>query len=147
MGLSVSAAAVILFSGFLLSSLLVIQAVDTSFDAVQSSDDERFERHDTRLRTFIEIDQVTYYTTPNSLTMNITNTGSGSLSSEDIDVLVNGEIQTDSISTTTVDGLQTSLWSPGTTLSLTLVNQQTPQRVALVTGNGVSAFSFDIQVI
>ena len=147
MGLSVSAAAVILFTGVLLSSLLVIQSVDTSFDAVKGSDDLRFERHDTRLRTFVDITDVTYDTTSISLVMNITNTGSEALSSEDVDVLVNGEIQTDSISSTTVDGMQTSLWSPGTTLTLTLVNQPTPQRVAIVTGNGVGAFSFDIDII
>jgi len=147
MGLSVSAAAVIIFSGFLLSSLLVIQSVDTSFDAVKGSDDQRFERHDERLRSFIEISNVTYNSTPNRIVINIENTGSKPLSSQDVDVIVDGEIQTDSISDYLVDGLDTSLWFPGTLLSLTLTNQQAPTRVAVVTGNGVGAYSFDIYMI
>jgi flagellar protein FlaF len=71
----------------------------------------------------------------------VTNNGSTALSISETDLISNGSYVTrDAYVSTSVDGnTETDLWLPGETYSLTVTQSPKPDRVKIVTENGVAA--------
>ena len=70
---------------------------------------------------------------------NATNTGTTSLSVNETDVLLDGEIQVENVTLAVENVTGRSVWAPGETLTITIQNRTTvPNRTTVVTEFGVS---------
>lgn len=150
MGLSVSAATAIIFSGFLVAFAVGFGAVNTFLDNVNEGERKMSERLTEKMQTMLTISNATYNSTGKNLTILIENTGSVSLDVNRVDIVVDGFVITQLLNSqkTRVDGNVTNIWSPSTTLKLVAENLTTsPQRVKVVSENGVSAYTTDIYII
>jgi flagellar protein FlaF len=91
-----------------------------------------------QIHTIIKIKNVSYAN--GYLNIFVENNGSVAISVDGIDVLLDGQIRTQSIVSTTVDGENVSIWLPRETLIINLSVTSVPNRVKVVTHNGVSAY-------
>jgi flagellar protein FlaF len=138
MGFSTSAATAIIFAGIVLMMGVVADVVFDTYsdlkDAALSVSDSEYDRQ----RTRIAIVNSSYNGT--SVFINASNTGEVSLTTDHIDLLLNGTIMTESITNSQVAGTSSGVWGVHETLfievSYTGANNWT--RIRLITGNGVS---------
>lgn len=137
MGFSVSGSTAILFIAMFVSFGVVYTASYNSFERVTEAKGGEMDQMLNQRNTGLNITDTTY--SGGNLTVSVNNTGATSLNLEDTDVLVDGSYVTDSdVVDRDVDGdVDTSLWLPGETLSVT-VNATSPARVKVVTGLGVA---------
>lgn len=138
MGFSTSAATVLIFMGILLSIGIMFPALEGSFEDVSDALDDRDERMLDQRNTDIQVSNVTYNATADTLTVDVDNTGAISLGVEETDILLDGEIQTGYA--TSVDGVaDRSLWAPGETLTVELSDVTSkPNRLKVVTETGIA---------
>jgi len=142
MGFSVSAAMAIFFSAFIGMSLIFGMAVIEYLENTKEGAEIKSAHLMERWRTDIQILNVSYNSTANIMWINLTNKGSTTLNTTDIDVIVNGVVCTSSITTMQVEGMSTTLWNPGETLYIELnIATANTGRVKVVTGNGVYAYA------
>ncbi|WP_267641780.1 flagellin [Haloarchaeobius amylolyticus] len=138
MGLSTSGATAILFVGFLLTVSTAYPVVETANERVTDAVDDRGERELDRRNTDMNVTNVSYNASTDTLTVTVTNTGSRSLSVAETDLLVDGEYRTDATTSVAGDGAR-DLWMPGESLAFELTGVTTaPDRVKLVTEYGVA---------
>ncbi|MCT9095207.1 fla cluster protein FlaF [Haloarchaeobius sp. HME9146] len=138
MGLSISGAAAILFVGVLLTVSTAVPVLESANERVTTAVDDRGERELERRNTDMNVTNVTYNASADTLTVNVTNTGSRTLSVNETDLLVDGVYRTDA--TTRVEGDSGRvLWMPGESLEFELTGiTTTPDRVKVVTEYGVA---------
>lgn len=75
------------------------------------------------------------------VTLTITNTGDVPLDAGSIDVILDGEWETDDITSALVGGVDSDVWSPLTVLVVVLENQdQSPLDVVVATEDGTKAY-------
>jgi flagellar protein FlaF len=138
MGFSVSAATAILFTGIVvlagvMSSVVFNIYSDLKDAALATSDSEM-----ARQRTRVEVLDASYNAT--TVFINVTNTGETTLSGRYVDVLLNGTVQTERISSRTVSHLSSDVWGVHEVMYLEVSypkgNDRT--RIVVVTENGVS---------
>lgn len=148
MGFSTSGATMILFLGVLVSASVIIPSVERGMEDVFDAEDERNERVLDRRNAEIAIQNATYNATaPTSLSVNVTNAGSVTLSVDKTDLLLNGTLETPSA--TTIDRVSgRSLWAPGETLQF-VVDQPPgePARVGIVTELGLRDVTTNVTVV
>ena len=142
MGFSVSGSAAILFIAAFVSVGILYSAAFNGFEQVQDAERASDDRVLEAKNTAIEVANVTHNDSgTGKLTVNVTNNGSTTLSVSETDLLTNGTyVADDAYLGRSVDGNnQTDLWMPGETYSMTVSQSTEPDRIKVVTSNGVSA--------
>ena len=142
MGFSVSGSAAILFIAAFVSVGILYSAAFNGFEQVQDAERASDDRVLETKNTAIEVANVSYNDTgTGKLTVNVTNNGSTTLSVSETDLLTNGTyVADDAYLNRSVDGNnQTDVWMPGETYSMTVYQEPKPDRIKVVTSNGVSA--------
>jgi len=147
MGFSTSGATVILFLGMLISASVLYPAVDGSYEQIRSATNHRNDRVLNQRNSAIEIANVTYNATSNTLNVTANNTGAITLGVEAVDLLVDGRLQT--THTVSVDGVPNrTLWQPGEALTLSVSGVTTaPSRVKVVAGTGIAKATTNVTVV
>ena len=136
MGFSTSGAVAVIFIGLLVAVGMVFPVLETAYDrqstAISDRDDRTLDVRNTA------IDANVSFSSPDDLTINVTNTGSTTLTINATDVLVDGIYQSKSTYSTAVDGDSSrSFVLPGEQLSISLTSDE-PDRVKVVTEYGIS---------
>jgi len=145
MGFSVSGSAAILFIAAFVSVGILYSAAFNGFEQVQDATEARDERVIETKNTAIEVANVSYNDSSGNgkLTVNVTNNGSTTLSVSGTDLVTDGTyVSQDAYidAETSVEGnTETDLWQPGETYSLTVYQEPKPDRIKVVTENGVAA--------
>lgn len=143
MGFGVSGSTAIIFLGVLIATGTLYTAAAGTAETLEDAHDSDEERLLDRRNTAITVGSVTFNnSTPNYPTdVNVTNTGTTTLSVNDTSMLVDNEYKDlSSAPSVTVDGASgTDVWAPGETLRVELNLDDSPSRVKIVTENGISA--------
>ena len=153
MGFSVSGSAVIIFIGLVIAAGIAVPPLLGSVGDLASAQGEQIEQGTDRMNTDIEIAAAVYEDgDPGELTVELENAGTTTLSIEHTDMLVDGEIQTESgdgkgtaivLEDDTTDP-DAELWLPAETLEITVDADAEPDRIKVVTENGVERATGDI---
>ncbi|WP_299266889.1 hypothetical protein [Halorientalis sp.] len=140
MGVSVTSSLAIIIVGGFLAFGVFYSATANSFERVQEASNGQDERLGHAAGTAISVTTADVVdTTPCTVQVNVTNDGKTELALGDTDVLVDGVYETDWQADTRVDGEEnTSNWFPTERLSLNVSVDGTPERVKVVTGQGVA---------
>ena len=138
MGFSTSGSMAILFVGVLVCLGTVYPVAETANERVTDATLERDDRALDGRNTAIDVTNVSYDADNDTLVVNVTNTGSTTLSVDDTDLLVDGAYQDGY--TTRVDGEGgRTIWVPGERLQFELTGVTTaPDRLKVVTEHGVA---------
>jgi len=144
MGVSVTASALIFFISFAICLQMVFVATQTYYEDIQEAQLESAQNIEAQLHTNLVIDRAEYNSTTNVLTINASNTGSVTLDTHLLDVLVDGYLKTGNISKLMNEGYEGGLWYPVTTISIRLSNIMSPLRIKLCTGTGISCYTSQI---
>ena len=147
MGFSTSGAAAIIFVGLLIAVGIAYPVLETAHDRRSTAIDDRDDRALDLRNTAIDVTDVTYDDAEGdgTLIVNVTNTGSTTLSVSKTDLLVDGEYvstanEGPAIEETTVDDTpDRDLWQPGDTLTIIVDPvEDEPDRVKVVTEHGIA---------
>lgn len=138
MGFSTSGSAAILFVGVLVCLTTAYPAIETANERITEATEARHDRALAQANTAVNVTGVSYNATADTLVVNVTNTGSTTLSVDGTDLLVDGTYWGGY--TTRVDGDPgRTIWVPGERLQFELTGVTTaPSRVKLVTENGIA---------
>jgi archaellum component FlaF (FlaF/FlaG flagellin family) len=137
MGLSVSAASAILFSSFLIVFGAMFGSINMYQDKIQSAQEDNYSRALEAQATSITISSVDAV----NGTISVTNVGSTTLDPEKLDLLINGSIETSSISQLSIDQHSGSkLWLPGEVLVMHSDANIIGAHIELVTECGTVAY-------
>jgi len=137
MGFEVSVVVAIFFISALLLGTVSYTVISASQNLVDDASREQYDMQNKRLQTDILIDESTPSGSPDyDLTINVTNTGSETLDSDDLNVLVDGTIESYTFAPSTVT------WTPDETKTLivTGLSGAGPHRVKVITENGISDY-------
>jgi archaellum component FlaF (FlaF/FlaG flagellin family) len=137
MGLSVSAASAILFSSFLIVFGAMFSSINMYQDKIQSAQEDNYSRALEAQATSISI------TSKDAMngTITVKNTGATTLDPAKMDLLINGTVETLSISLLSIDqNPGSSLWFPGDMLFLHSDASMIGAHVELVTEFGTVAY-------
>ena len=139
MGFSTSGAAAIIFIGLLIAVGIAYPVLETAHDRRSTAIDDRDDRALDLRNTAIDDLEATYDAEGEYLVVNVTNTGSTTLSVSKTDLLIDGEYVTLPEETTVEDDPDRNLWQPGETLSITIESvDDEPDRVKVVTEYGIA---------
>ncbi|WP_042665701.1 fla cluster protein FlaF [Haloferax sp. ATB1] len=140
MGFGVSGSTAVIFLGVLVATGTLYTATSNASENVLEAQDADAERALERTNTDITVTNATYDTGNESLTVNLTNVGSETLSVSETTLLVDNTYVDVPAANATVDGdAGTDLWYAGENLSLVVGVDPTPERVKVITGSGVAA--------
>ncbi|GAB3023174.1 archaellum stator protein ArlF [Natronobiforma cellulositropha] len=147
MGFSTSGAAAILFIGLLLAVGIAYPTLEAAHDRRATAIDDRDQRALDVRNTAIAVDAAVYDADAETLTLDVTNTGSTTLSVPETDLLIDGVYRTGYETAVSGDATRT-LWQSGETLSMTvqLEPNADPERAKVVTQHGVAATITDVEV-
>jgi len=138
MGFEVSVVVAIFFISALLLGTVSYTVISASQNLVDDASREQYDMQNKRLQTDILIDDSTPSGSAVSydLTINVTNTGSETLDSDELNVLVNGTIESYTFAPSTVT------WTPDETKTLTVagLSGAGSHRVKVITENGISDY-------
>ncbi|MDS0279284.1 flagellin [Halomicroarcula sp. S1AR25-4] len=139
MGFSVSGSAALIFVAMFIGFGMFYSATANGFENVNDARDAQADRTLEQQNTAIDVTDVTYNTTADSLNVTVVNTGSTDLTVADVDLLADNVYLTGY--RTAVDGDETTdIWLPEEQLVVNATGLTTdPGRVKIVTGPGVSA--------
>ncbi|GGN99131.1 flagellin [Haloarcula pellucida] len=139
MGFSVSGSAALIFVAMFIGFGMFYSATANGFENVNDARDAQADRTLEQQNTAIDVTDVTYNTTADSLNVTVVNTGSTDLTVADVDLLANNAYLIGY--RTAVDGDETTdIWLPEEQLVVNATGLTTdPGRVKIVTGPGVSA--------
>jgi flagellar protein FlaF len=152
MGFSVSGSAAIVFAGMFIAFGAFYTATSNNFERVSDARDAQSEAYLDTKNTDVTVVETTYDADADVLTVAVNNTGSEALVVDHVDVLVDGTYQTSFVSRT-VDGegitpsSETDLLAPGEQLTVEIDVASQPDRVKVVSGPGVSAFSDTVVLV
>ena len=118
MGFSVSATMAIFFATFLILFSILYSSVDRAFDTVTESFDDKYDRLSIQAQTDIEMLDMTYLRETDVLEVTLQNTGSVSLDTRKMNLLVGGVLVTSA--EMTAGGGETDYWLPQETMRITL---------------------------
>jgi flagellar protein FlaF len=141
MGFSVSGSAVLIFVGMFIALGTAYNVAANTAERVQEAEMAHQEDVNTIHAHEIGIEFVEQSELGScGVTANVTNTGTGALSLNATDVLLDNVYQTGWQDEATVDDdADTDLWLPKETLSFTVVNENVqPDHLKVVTGSGVA---------
>ena len=138
MGFSTSAATAIIFTGVIVLLGVTANTVFNMYDEMSEAALEVSASEYDRQRTRVAIVNSSYNAT--TVFINITNTGEVTIDTVYLDLLLNGTIETDSISVRQVAGTSSEIWGIHEVLYLEVgyATAGTGTRIRLITPNGVS---------
>ncbi|MBC7086513.1 MAG: hypothetical protein H5T43_09185 [Methanomethylovorans sp.] len=138
MGFETSVVVTIFFVSIIIIATLSYTTVSSSYDLISNSKDEHYAIIAKKMQTDVEIVQssVTFYNSTYQLSLHVLNTGSETLRTDKIDVLVDGVYRPHS----SVSG--NNIWTPQTYVILNVNNLSGSgqHRVKIVTENGISDY-------
>ena len=139
MGFSVSGSFAILVLASFIAFGMAYSAGANSFERVTDATHDSYERGLDRQNTAINVSEVTYQS--GDLEVNVTNTGTTSLSINATDVIVNGTYRQSFQQFEVVGKPDSDLWLPGETLAISVNDSslQSGDTVKIVTEYGVAA--------
>ncbi len=144
MGVSVTASALIFFISFAICLQTVFVATQTYYEDIQEAQSVNADNAQISLQTALTLDTAVYNSTTKILILNATNSGSQTIRTDLMDILVDGELKTGNISKIESRGVLGGLLYPATSIRITLTGIASPTRVKLSTHNGVSCYTSDI---
>jgi flagellar protein FlaF len=141
MGFSVSGATAIVFLGAVIAFGSAYPAVVDSTEAISQAQGQQSDRMLEQQNAEITVVTTDYYAGNDTVTANVTNSGTTALAVADVDVLVNGSYR-EGATVEVVGSPGSDVWLPGETVrvkaSPTSATAGDELRVKLVTGPGVS---------
>ncbi|AEA47477.1 flagellin [Archaeoglobus veneficus] len=138
MGLSTSAASVVLLVAIVISASVLFNTISATQDIVRRAQVEKGELEYEQLHTHMVILNVTYLS--GNLTITAKNDGSEEILVDEMEILLDGQIYTQNITSFTVNGVEVDVWLPGETAEINVTVSYQPSRVKIVAHNGVSAY-------
>lgn len=143
MGFSTSGATAIILVGMLVAVGISYPVLQGAHESRLSAIDDRDDRTLDIRNTDVELEEARHDNTSDELTVNVTNTGSTTLSVPATDLLIDGDYWEASADDeiTVEDDPERELWQPGETLSITVVIDEAddrPNRVKVVTEHGIA---------
>lgn len=146
MGFSTSAAVAVVSIGFLISVGLLYPAIEGTVTDVSEASAGQQDRILDAQNSDAEIQNATYNTTDDTLTVTVQNTGTVTMQTSNTDLLIDGRLETDR--TVRVDGQpDRELWVGGETLTLETTEAQAPDRIVVVTDTGLMRSTETIEVV
>ncbi|WP_336022112.1 fla cluster protein FlaF [Halobellus salinisoli] len=143
MGFGVSGSTAIIFLGVLIASGTLYTAAAGSAEQITEAREEKGEDLLDQRNTDLEIDRVFY--NDSTLEINVTNTGTTTLSVEGVSLLLDNEhVLPDS--TEVEDDLSTDVWGADQKLVIRINDVSQPDRVTVVAENGVAASNSTVEV-
>ncbi|MEF8822397.1 MAG: flagellin [Halovenus sp.] len=140
MGFSVSGTTALIFVAFLISFGAFYSASMGTFGEIRDAQVDQSDRNIDTINTDIEIGSATYNGTTDELVIVANNTGASTLTLNNTDLLIDGELVSDWQTTVTVDGnTDRNLWAPQQTLEITVSRDTQPDRIKIVTEYAVAA--------
>ena len=141
MGFSVSGATAIVFLGAVIAFGSAYPAVVDSTEAIADAQGQQSDRILEQQNSEITVETADYDAGNDTVTANVSNSGTTALAVADVDVLVNGTYR-DGATVEVVGNTETDVWLPGETLRVevtpTSATAGDELRLKLVTGPGVA---------
>lgn len=131
-------ASAILLIAMAITASMVFNTLSSNYELLRKADIKKEEIDYNQLHTFLSVDNVSY--SSGTVTINATNDGNTIIETDKIEVLFDGELYTDNISSTKIDGNEASIWIPEETLTIEVNSSLNPSRVKLVADNGASDY-------
>lgn len=135
---SAAIASAILLVAMVIAASMIFSTLSANYEMLKEAENTKNKIEYEQLHTTITIDNVTY--SSGTVVINATNEGSTVIETDKIDVLINGELYTSNITSTSVDGVNVTLWMPDEILRIEVSSAVSPSRVKLVAHNGVSDY-------
>ena len=138
MGFSTSGATAIVFIGMLVAVGIAYPVLQSAHDERLSAIDDRDDRTLEMRNTAISVEEASY--NGSELTVNVTNTGSTTLSVPATDLLIDGIYWTESADDDVLVEGQSDRerWQPGERLTIIVSTSEQPNRVKVVTEYGIA---------
>jgi flagellar protein FlaF len=141
MGFSTSGSLLVIFVGLFIAMGSIYTTTSNTTDRVEAAYTDDLQRQAEIAETAITVTDATQNADGN-LTVVVTNNGSRDLSVSELSVLLDGEFRSlATFDAVTVDGVDTDVWLPDTTLRLEADGEPTVVRVKVVTDVGIAAAS------
>ena len=138
MGFSTSGSVAILFVGLLVCLSTVYPVMETANERVTEATEAREDRSLDQANTATNVTAVSYNASTDTLVVNVTNTGSTTLSVDGTDLLVDGTYVTGATTRVEGDSART-IWVPGEQLQFEVTGVTAePGRIKVVTENGIA---------
>ncbi|WP_207591454.1 flagellin [Halomontanus rarus] len=137
MGFSTSGATAILFIGLLIAVGIAYPTLETANDRRMTAMEDRDQRALEIRNTDVAVESAVYNGSSGTLTVEIGNTGSTTLSVSETDLLVDG-VYRSGYETAVEGNADRTVWQPGETLRMTANLETEPTRVKIVTENGIA---------
>lgn len=131
-------ASAILLIAMAITASMVFNTLSSNYELLRKADIKKEEIDYNQLHTFLSVDNVSY--SSGTVTINATNDGSTVIDTDKLEVLFDGELYTDNITSTTIDGKDANIWIPEETLIIEVDSSLNPSRVKLVADNGASDY-------
>jgi len=135
---SAAIASAILLVAMVIAVSIIFSTLSANYEMLKEAENVKNKIEYEQLHTTINIENVTYNS--GTVIINATNEGSTVIETDKIDVLINGELYTANITSTSVNGTNVTIWIPEETLRIEVNSAVSPSRVKLVTDNGVSDY-------
>lgn len=140
MGFSVSGATGLILIGFLFSVGTLTTGIYNAQRSVDSAGHEAELRAAAERHGALRIDNESYNASTTRLFVNATNTGSVTFSVDRLDLVVNGVVATSSVTSKTVNGVETNVWAPFTRLQVDATAATPPTAIVVVAPTGAAAY-------
>jgi flagellar protein FlaF len=145
-GFGVSGSTAVIFLGVLIASGTLYTATAGSTEQISEARDVDQEELLDRRNTVVDATDVVYNSSNDTLLVTVTNAGTTTLSVAETSLLVDNEYVVPN--STAVDGdADTDIWAPDEELVLGVNTSSTPDRVKVVTGNGVAASNTTVEAV
>ncbi|MFP3909080.1 MAG: hypothetical protein ACOC5L_00640 [Halobacteriota archaeon] len=131
-------ASAILLIAMAITASIVFNTLSSNYELLRKADIKKGEINYNQLHTFLSIDNVSY--SSGTVIINATNDGSTVIQTKKIELLFDGGLYTDNITSTTVDGKEVNIWIPEETLTVEVNSSLNPSRIKLVADNGASGY-------
>jgi len=139
MGFELSVVAVIFFISALVVGSYSYSMLNTSNEIVSDASEEHYQMQNSKLKTNLEVESAVAgnYSGTYNLTVTLSNTGSETIRFDELNVLVDGDLESYVYSDVA------AIWTPAETRNMTITDLSGTgvHRVKVVTRNGVSAYS------
>lgn len=139
MGIGVSAATAILLVGAIYHGGLLLSAHGNADDKVRAATADAEARALVKRVGAIDITTVSHNGGIDRLTVTVENTGGATFNVTKLELLIDGVVETSSITTMTVEGTVSNVWAPATTLIVTVDDwPPAPSAVIVVAPSGAA---------
>lgn len=140
MGFSVAAAAGIVLTGFVFYGGTLLTSAFNAQKVIQEAHHASELRFASVHQSTIQWENHSFDGAAQRLYINLTNDGGIPLDANDVELLLDGFVQTSSIVERKINGLTTDVWAPQTHLLLVVSAGSDPNGIAVVAATGAAAY-------